>query len=142
MQILCRWDRDDKSRRRAISREGPKLKVISGSIRERTEMKRDPVIEPIVLPAIFLCNLMHHRVQPVGQGMPEFRYVDMFRGKPEIARQHQRGAPIDRDLQLCSSQYRRATDLIEGIEQRVAAKGCTHPTTLMKTRPPANASSG
>ena len=51
--------------------------------------------------------------------------IDILRGKPEIARQHQRRAAVDRDLQLRSGLHRRATDLVECIQQRVAVEGCS-----------------
>ena len=35
-----------------------------------------------------------------------------------------------------------ATYLIEGVKQRIAVEGCVHAAALMKTQPPANASSG
>jgi hypothetical protein len=74
--------------------------------------------------------------------MLKFGYIDILRGKPEITRQHQRGAPVDRDLQLRPRQHRRATDLIECVEQGVAVEGRTHRASLMKTPPQASASSG
>ena len=57
--------------------------------------------------------------------MLKFGYVDIFGGKPEIARKHECRAAINRDLQLRSRQHRRPTDLIEGVEQRVAVEGCS-----------------
>ena len=116
--------------------------MIGGAIRKRTQMECDGVIEPVVLPMIFLGNLMYDRRQPIRQRVLEFGYVDIFRGKPEIAGKHQRRVAVDRDLQLGPGLNCRATDLIECIEQCVAAEGCTHRVFLTKTPPPARASSG
>jgi hypothetical protein len=73
--------------------------------------------------------------------MLKFGYVDIFPGKPEIARKHERGAPVNRDLQLGSGQCRRATYPVECVKQGIAAEGCSH-CALMKTLPQARASSG
>ena len=91
---------------------------------------------------IFLGNLMYDRRQPIRQRVLEFGYVDILRGKPKIAGQHQRRTAVNRDLQPGSGLNRRTADLIEGIEQCVAAEGCTHRVFLTKTPPPARASSG
>ncbi len=116
--------------------------MIGGAVGERAEVECDRIVEPVVLPKIFLGDFMHNLRQPARQRALKFGYVDIFRGKPEIARKHQRRASIDRDLQLRSRQHRRATNLIECIQQGVAAEGCTHHASLMRTPPPASASSG
>ena len=85
---------------------------------------------------------MYNHCKPTRQRVFEFGYVDIFRGKTEIARKHARGAPINSYLQLCSGQYRRTTYLIEGIEQRITTEGCTHRVSLMKTPRRERASSG
>jgi hypothetical protein len=73
--------------------------------------------------------------------MLKFGYVDIFRGKPEVARKHERAAAVNRDLQLGSGQCRRATDPVERVKQSIAVEGCSH-RALMKTLPQARASSG
>src|SRR5665213_1491752 len=89
-------------------------------------MKYDPVVEPVILPLIFFGNTTHHRRQPFRQRVVKFGYIDILGGKPEIAGEHQRGAAVNRDLQPGSGLHRRAADLVECVEQRVAAEGCTH----------------
>ena len=66
--------------------------------------------------------------------MLKLRYVHIFRRKPGVARQHQRGTPVNRDLKLGSRPYRRAADLIECGNQRVAAEGLAHENSAPSVR--------
>ena len=46
----------------AVARKGAELQMIGGAIGKRAEMKRDPVVEPVVLPMIFLGDFVHDRL--------------------------------------------------------------------------------
>ena len=83
---------------------------------------------------------MHDPRQPIGEWPLKFRYVDVLRRKPEIACKHQRGAAVDRDLQLGPRCDRRPSDPVKGIQHRIAIEGRCHVAT--KTPRPACASSG
>src|SRR6266436_636399 len=104
-------------------------------------MKYDAVVEPVVVPIVLLRNVLHGRRKPFRRWVGKFGYVDILGCEPEIARQHQRRAAGYRDLQLRSGLNRCAADPVEGVEQRVAAEGYRHCASLMKTLPPARASS-
>ena len=116
--------------------------MIGGAVGKRTEMEHDPVVEPVIPPVILRRDFVHDGRQPTRQRVLEFGDVDIFSSKPEVARQHERRTAIDRDLQLCSRLHGSAPDPVEGVEQRVAVEGCAHRGRLMKTQPPASASSG
>src|SRR5439155_9404315 len=107
--------------------------MIGSMVSQRAQMKRHAIIEPVFLPTILGRDFAYDGCQPVRQRMLQPRDVDILSCEPEIARQHQGRPAIDRNLQLRSRLDRRASDLVEGVEQGLAVEGCGHGIGLMKT---------
>src|SRR5579871_6668914 len=97
-------------------------------------MKCNTIVKPVDLPAIFGGDLFYDHRQPFRPWSPKLRNIHIFGGEPKIARQHQRGTVVDRDLQLCSRLCRRPADLIERIKQRIAVKRFDHANSAPSAR--------
>src|SRR5689334_10500779 len=114
-------------------RERAESSEIPISPRQRAEMKTHSIIQPVRRPSVFLRQTFDNIGQPSRPNLPYLCDIDVFRRKPEIARQHKRRTAIDRDLQLRAGVHGGATNPVEGVEQGIAIEGNRHRASLMKT---------
>src|SRR4051812_49425033 len=99
------------SRRRPDSRVGTA---------QRTQVKRHTIVQPFLGPAIPKGDLADDILEPARPLLTELRNIYILRAVAKIARQHQRGAAIDRNVEPRIGGDCSAPDFIERFEELLA----------------------
>jgi hypothetical protein len=92
-------------------------------------MKSNAIVEPVLCPSICHRDLLDRPTQPIRPWIFQRRHVGIFCRKSEIAGEHQRRSAINGDLQCRSGRCRRASDLVESLEQFFAIQSLGHVTS-------------
>ena len=77
-------------------------------------------------------KLVDDVAQPLRPWLLKPRYIDVFRRKAKIARKHQRGTTVDRNLHARASSNGGAADLVEGLQQLLSIQRSGHAYRLAK----------